>query len=71
MRPMQLPPAPRWTHTTSFEQVAEAAERPFWLQSYMWENRELSYGIMARARAAGAEVLLPPHGYTPRVRSHE
>jgi L-lactate dehydrogenase (cytochrome)/(S)-mandelate dehydrogenase len=46
------------TSTTAFEHVSRAAGGPFWFQMYMWEERELSYGIMDRASAAGAEVLV-------------
>lgn len=42
--------------TTSIEQIAEATPR-FWMQLYLWEQRDLSWRLVERAERAGAEVL--------------
>jgi L-lactate dehydrogenase (cytochrome)/(S)-mandelate dehydrogenase len=42
--------------TTSIEQIAETTPG-FWMQLYLWEQRELSWRLVERAERAGAEVL--------------
>lgn len=42
--------------TTSIEQIAETTPG-FWMQLYLWEDRELSWRLVERAEKAGAEVL--------------
>lgn len=44
--------------TTPMEQVVEAATAGCWLQMYVWEDREASYEIAARAERAGMEALV-------------
>lgn len=43
--------------TTSLERVSEAGGR-LWYQLYMWEEMDLSYEMVARARDAGYEALV-------------
>jgi isopentenyl diphosphate isomerase/L-lactate dehydrogenase-like FMN-dependent dehydrogenase len=42
--------------TMDLEQIAEAGGR-LWFQLYLWENRELSMGVVDRAHAAGCDTL--------------
>jgi L-lactate dehydrogenase (cytochrome)/(S)-mandelate dehydrogenase len=42
--------------TTSVEQIAEV-NPGFWMQLYLWEQRELSWALVERIATAGAEVL--------------
>lgn len=44
--------------TSKMEDVAKAASSGFWLQLYVWDDREASFSVVERARAAGAEALL-------------
>jgi (S)-mandelate dehydrogenase len=44
--------------TTPMERVFEATNGGMWLQLYLWENRELSYEIIARARSLGVGTLI-------------
>jgi len=43
--------------TMNIEEIAIAGGR-LWFQLYLWENRELSFGALERADAAGCEALL-------------
>lgn len=43
--------------TTSIEQVAEVTPG-FWMQLYLWERRDLSWDLVARAEKAGAEAAV-------------
>jgi (S)-mandelate dehydrogenase len=43
---------------TSMEKVAKEAGGRLWFQLYMWEKRELSLELVARARDAGFEALI-------------
>jgi L-lactate dehydrogenase (cytochrome) len=42
---------------TPIETIAETGAR-LWFQLYFWENRDLSFRLVERARAAGVEVLV-------------
>jgi (S)-mandelate dehydrogenase len=44
--------------TSSIEAVAERARGIHWLQLYVWRDREMSYRLIDRARAAGFEALV-------------
>lgn len=45
--------------TTSIETIGKiAAPTGFWMQMYLWERRDLSWQVVDRAAAAGAEVLI-------------
>jgi (S)-mandelate dehydrogenase len=44
--------------TTPVEQVAETTGGAVWLQTYLWERRELSHAVIARAKAAGVQTLV-------------
>ena len=44
--------------TTSIDDIGRTATAGFWLQMYMWENREMSLQVADRAAAAGAEALI-------------
>ncbi len=44
--------------TTRIEDIAAAATAGFWLQLYVWEDREATWTVVDRARAAGAEALV-------------
>ncbi len=44
--------------TVPMERIAEAATSGYWQQLYLWDNRDLSDEIIARANAANAEALL-------------
>jgi isopentenyl diphosphate isomerase/L-lactate dehydrogenase-like FMN-dependent dehydrogenase len=43
---------------TSMEQIAEEAPGRLWFQLYVWEQRELSYQLVERAKRAGYEALI-------------
>ena len=43
---------------TSIEEVARDVGGRLWLQLYVWPDRELTYGVVKRAAAAGFEALL-------------
>ncbi|WP_028605899.1 alpha-hydroxy acid oxidase [Ottowia thiooxydans] len=43
---------------TSMERVAREAGGSLWFQLYMWPDRKASYGLVARAEAAGYEALV-------------
>ncbi len=42
----------------SIEEVAQGASKPFWFQAYMVRDRAFMADILARAKAAGCNVLL-------------
>lgn len=42
----------------SIESVAQAVSEPVWFQLYMWERRDASFDLMARARSAGCKALV-------------
>ena len=44
--------------TTAIEDIAAAATSGFWLQLYVWEDREATWSVVERARDAGAEALV-------------
>lgn len=45
--------------TTSIEEIGPiAAPTGFWMQMYLWERRDLSWQVVDRAAAAGADVLV-------------
>ncbi|MFV0244350.1 MAG: alpha-hydroxy-acid oxidizing protein [Qingshengfaniella sp.] len=44
--------------TTAIEDIAQAATAGFWLQLYIWEDREATWAVVERARCAGAEALV-------------
>ena len=45
--------------TTSIEEIGPiSAPTGFWMQMYLWERRDLSWQVVDRAAAAGAEVLV-------------
>lgn len=45
--------------TTSIEEISPiATPAGFWMQLYLWERRDLSWQLIERAGAAGAEVLV-------------
>ena len=45
--------------TTSMERIAEIAGKTgFWMQMYLWERRDLSWQVVERAAALGAEALI-------------
>ena len=45
--------------TTSMERSAEIAGKTgFWMQMYLWERRDLSWQVVERAAALGAEALI-------------
>ncbi len=44
--------------TSRIEDVARAATAGFWLQLYVWEDREATWQVVDRAAAAGAEALV-------------
>ncbi len=45
--------------TTSMDRIAEIArDSGFWMQMYLWERRDLSWQIVDRAAALGAEALI-------------
>ena len=46
------------TSVTAMERVAELAGGRLWYQMYMWPDREMSYSLMERAKAAGYEALV-------------
>jgi len=43
---------------TRLEKLAEVAQGRLWFQVYLWRQRELSYELVKRARAAGFETLV-------------
>jgi isopentenyl diphosphate isomerase/L-lactate dehydrogenase-like FMN-dependent dehydrogenase len=43
---------------TAMETVAEQAGGRLWFQLYLWQQRQLSYKLVERARAAGFEALI-------------
>jgi (S)-mandelate dehydrogenase len=43
---------------TAMEKVVREAGGRLWFQLYMWDKRELSYGLVERARDAGFEALI-------------
>jgi (S)-mandelate dehydrogenase len=44
--------------TTSMEDIGQHATAGFWMQMYLWERRDLSWQVIERAAAAGAEALI-------------
>lgn len=45
--------------TTSMERIAEITKPTgFWMQMYLWERRDLSWQVVDRAAALGAEALI-------------
>jgi L-lactate dehydrogenase (cytochrome)/(S)-mandelate dehydrogenase len=45
--------------TTSIEEIGQVATGTgFWMQMYLWERRDLSWQVVERAAANGAEVLI-------------
>lgn len=44
--------------TTSIEEIAQATAAGFWMQLYLWDRRELSWRLVDRAGAAGAEAMV-------------
>ena len=44
--------------TTSMDTIAEIAGDGFWMQMYLWERRDLSWRVVDRAAALGAEALV-------------
>lgn len=45
--------------TTSIDEIGPiSAPTGFWMQMYLWERRDLSWQVVERAGAAGAEVLI-------------
>ncbi len=44
--------------TTSIEDISHHATAGFWMQMYLWERRDLSWQVVERAAAAGAEALI-------------
>jgi (S)-mandelate dehydrogenase len=44
--------------TTSMEDIGQHATAGFWMQMYLWERRDLSWQVIERAMAAGAEALI-------------
>lgn len=44
--------------TSTIEDIANAATSGFWLQLYVWDDREASFSVVDRAARAGAEALL-------------
>ncbi|MBN9425590.1 MAG: alpha-hydroxy-acid oxidizing protein [Burkholderiales bacterium] len=55
---LDLPCVSSTASTTSIEAVGRAAPRHTWFQLYMPKDRAIGDDLMARARAAGAEVLV-------------
>jgi len=45
--------------TRSIEELAAASDGPKWFQLYVWRDRGLAKELMARARAAGFECIMP------------
>ena len=45
--------------TRSIEELAAVSDGPKWFQLYVWRDRGLSRELMARARAAGFECIMP------------
>ena len=43
--------------TTTIEKIADAAPGRLWFQSYFFSDREISFGLIERARKAGYEAL--------------
>jgi (S)-mandelate dehydrogenase len=43
---------------TSIERLAAAATGRLWLQLYLWNQRELAYGLIDRAAAVGVDALI-------------
>ncbi|WP_233835305.1 alpha-hydroxy acid oxidase [Paraburkholderia sp. ZP32-5] len=44
--------------TTPLEKIFDATNGTMWMQTYLWEQRELSYAVIERAREAGVETLM-------------
>jgi (S)-mandelate dehydrogenase len=44
--------------TTPLEKVYEITHGSMWMQTYLWEQRELSYSVIDRARVAGVKTLM-------------
>jgi (S)-mandelate dehydrogenase len=44
--------------TTPLEKVLEVTNGAMWMQTYLWEQRELSYAVIERARLAGVRTLM-------------
>lgn len=44
--------------TTSFGEIAKCATSGHWMQMYLWERRDLSWDVVDKAGAAGAEVIV-------------
>jgi (S)-mandelate dehydrogenase len=44
--------------TTPLEKVLDITNGTMWMQTYLWEQRELSYAVIERARAAGVRTLM-------------
>jgi L-lactate dehydrogenase (cytochrome) len=44
--------------STSLEEIARASAAPLWFQLYLWRDRELYEGLVARAKAAGYVGLI-------------
>ncbi len=44
--------------TTCMEDIAQVATAGYWQQLYLWERRDLSWQVVDRALAAGAEALV-------------
>ena len=44
--------------TTSMEDIARIATAGMWMQMYLWERRDLSWQVVERAAALGAEALV-------------
>ena len=42
----------------SFEEIADVATGPLWMQLYLWRSSEVVEGLVARARAAGYHALV-------------
>ena len=43
---------------TAMEKIAKEAGGRLWFQIYLWRNRELTYGVVRRARDCGFETLI-------------
>jgi len=54
-----LPYALSTLGTRSVEELAAASDGPKWFQLYVWRDRGLAKELMARARAAGFECIMP------------
>ena len=54
-----LPYALSTLGTRSIEELAAVSDGPKWFQLYVWRDRGLAKELMARARAAGFECIMP------------